>query len=162
MIVSSYPFRIHWNGVHYYYTTVEGTQVTKGYKTVSLLKRYGLLKEQQKTACLAPAIAEDGISAYIEQTSLSYSHEKSVTLFVDWELDEPPTQEQQEALESLERTIEQDRLAWCKKIYRALKEEYEYLTSDECIAESLEANELEFMEDGTRFNAFNAYALNQP
>lgn len=50
MIVSSYPFRIHWNGVCYYYTTVDGTQVTKGYKTVSLLRRYGLLKEQQKTA----------------------------------------------------------------------------------------------------------------
>lgn len=107
----------------------------------------------QQNACLAPVIAEDGIAAYIDKTSLSYSHEKSVTLFVDWEHAEPPTQEQQEALGSLERTIEQDRLHWCKKIYRALEKEYESLTNDDCVAQSLEANELTFLEDGTRFNA---------
>jgi len=103
------------------------------------------------SACLAPVIAEDGISAYIKRTSNHYSHEKTVTLYLDWESsEEHPTPEQQDALESLERTIEEDRLDWCKKIYKTLEKEHDYLTSDECIAESLEANGLEFLEDGTQ------------
>ena len=33
-------------------------------------------------------------------------------------------------------------------IYSSLEKEYDYLTSDEAIAESLRANEIEFTEDG--------------
>ena len=35
-------------------------------------------------------------------------------------------------------------------IYRTLEREYEYQNSDECVAESIEANEYEFTEDGDR------------
>lgn len=34
-------------------------------------------------------------------------------------------------------------------LYKWLQEEYEYRTSDECVSESLIANECEFLEDGT-------------
>lgn len=35
-------------------------------------------------------------------------------------------------------------------LYRQLEREYEYLMSDECIGETLDINEYEFLEDGTR------------
>jgi hypothetical protein len=36
----------------------------------------------------------------------------------------------------------------CRAIYRRLEKEYEYLTSDESIIETIHANEYEFTEDG--------------
>jgi len=39
----------------------------------------------------------------------------------------------------------------CNEIYRDLEKEYDWLMSNEVIAEHIEANEYEFKEDGTRF-----------
>lgn len=39
----------------------------------------------------------------------------------------------------------------CSDLYKTLMEEYEYLTSKDAIIESIEANNYEFLEDGTRF-----------
>lgn len=36
-------------------------------------------------------------------------------------------------------------------LYRTLESEYEYLMSDECVSETIVANEYEFEEDGTRY-----------
>ena len=48
------------------------------------------------------------------------------------------------------RTHMQDKIEELnRKIYKDLFEEYEYLTSDEAIIETLEANEYEFTEDGS-------------
>jgi hypothetical protein len=41
--------------------------------------------------------------------------------------------------------------AFMKWIYRQLEREYDYLTSDEAIAESIIANEYEFTEEGERY-----------
>lgn len=39
----------------------------------------------------------------------------------------------------------------CQWLYRKLEEDYEYLTSDEAVAEAIEENEYEFDEDGERY-----------
>ncbi len=54
-------------------------------------------------------------------------------------------------LADLERMLRDDARDEAKKLYRDLEEEYEYLTSDEVVAESLEVNEYEWLEDGTMF-----------
>jgi len=52
-------------------------------------------------------------------------------------------------LEDILEEIEELRLSLCREIYKSLEQEYTYLTSDEAITESLEANETEFYNDGT-------------
>jgi hypothetical protein len=44
--------------------------------------------------------------------------------------------------------VEETRHNFCREIYRALETEYDYLTSEEAIIETIEANEYEFTEDG--------------
>lgn len=51
-------------------------------------------------------------------------------------------------VESFQEDLENLRLDWCNKIYHDLEKEYEYLTSDEAIKESIECNDLEFHENG--------------
>lgn len=55
-------------------------------------------------------------------------------------------------LADLERMLQDDARNEAKELYHDLREEYEYLTSDEVVAEGLETNEIEWLEDGTRFN----------
>jgi hypothetical protein len=52
-----------------------------------------------------------------------------------------------DAREERLKKASRDLMRW---VYRALEREYEYQTSDEQIAESIEANEYEFTEDGSR------------
>lgn len=71
-----------------------------------------------------------------------YYHENCTS--IDVEIDRPPysvSAEQEEAIKEALR----DFMRW---IYRRLEAEYEYLTSDEQVRESLEANECGFTEDG--------------
>jgi len=59
-----------------------------------------------------------------------------------------------EAKGTIRKILEQANSLMDMKIYDALKmlrDEYDYLTSDEAVAESLIANEMEFLEDGTVF-----------
>lgn len=49
----------------------------------------------------------------------------------------------------LQTDLETLRLELCDEIYKALEEEYEYLTSDECVEESLKCNGVKFLEDGS-------------
>lgn len=50
--------------------------------------------------------------------------------------------------EKLETMFEEYVMCWCRKIYKGLEEEYEYLTSDDCVRETILANEYFFTEDG--------------
>ena len=47
--------------------------------------------------------------------------------------------------------IEDKRLELCKYFYNTLEKDYYYLQSDECIKETIIANEYEFLKDGTKF-----------
>jgi hypothetical protein len=58
-------------------------------------------------------------------------------------------------VENFQDDLENLRLDWCNKIYHDLEKEYEYLTSDEAIKESIEYNDLEFFETG------KVYCINQ-
>ena len=49
---------------------------------------------------------------------------------------------------NLEIALEEIRLNLCRELYRDLERQYEFLTSDEMIAETIEANEYEFDESG--------------
>lgn len=56
-------------------------------------------------------------------------------------------------IEALTAFIEEEREKLGNAIYRELEAEYEYQTGDEAIAETLIANEYEFLESGRRFRA---------
>ena len=77
-----------------------------------------------------------------------YSHEH--TCSIDWDgfghYNHCPRLEK--VIEKVMEQIEDIRLEWCNKIYSGLDKEHDYLTSDECIAESLIANDCYFTEDG--------------
>lgn len=56
-----------------------------------------------------------------------------------------------EYAEALAEVVEEYKNALARSYLVMLRKEYEYLTSEECIAESMEANNYEFCENGTRF-----------
>jgi hypothetical protein len=53
-----------------------------------------------------------------------------------------------EKFDQLGESIEKDRKDWCRKIYKALEDEYEYLMTNEAIIEYIEGNALTFDEFG--------------
>lgn len=83
-----------------------------------------------------------------------YSHEHTMTFefICGWDDgDDEFVQAARDAVYTAERV--EERLAeamrdFARWIYARLEEEYEHLTSDECIADGLIANEMEFDEDG--------------
>ena len=70
-----------------------------------------------------------------------YNHSGCMDITVDRADGKAVSYDDKESLEQLMR----DFADW---IYSSLEKEYDYLTSDEAIAESLRANEIEFTEDG--------------
>lgn len=57
----------------------------------------------------------------------------------------------QNAMENIEKVIAEKVIEFSCKIYRELKKEYDYLTTEEAILESLRANDYEFTEDGNAY-----------
>ena len=85
----------------------------------------------------------------IEKTSFAnhYSHEK--TRYIDYSTCNGDNLN--EELEKLCNKIELKRLALCNKFYSILEKDYYFLESDECVKETIIANEYEFLKDGTKF-----------
>lgn len=54
-------------------------------------------------------------------------------------------------LEKLESEIKEQYETICKQLYRMLEQEYDYLTSDEAIMQTIESNGYEFDSDGNIF-----------
>ena len=84
-----------------------------------------------------------GLYAYIEHRG-HYNHEYCTDIDV------------RDTDEYSSRQIPADEIAECLRdfmrwIYRRLESEYEYLTSDDVVKESLEINEIEFLENGERY-----------
>lgn len=95
-----------------------------------------------------------------------YYHEHSVD--VDWEWNDPPFNNWQwhwaydrvpdglepvvemlrNAVESYFANLEERVRDLCREIYRDLEKEYEYLTSNEVVRDTLEANDYDFDEEG--------------
>lgn len=72
-----------------------------------------------------------------------YQHEMCTDITVEWEEGGDVANPYDEICEAL-----RDFMRW---IYRRLEQEYDWLTSDEQVAESLQCNEVEFLEDGELF-----------
>jgi len=78
-----------------------------------------------------------------------YYHENSLRYNID--ADYYPHKRHEKTWNDLEDTVKELVQDLSRDYYRTLEKEYEYLTSDEMIKESLEANEYEFKKDGSIF-----------
>lgn len=93
----------------------------------------------------------DDLTAKIERASSLYSHSRTMTCTIDCP-DELNTKIGVELL-ALESVLINDARTLADKIFNQLRDEYEYLNSDECVAEMIEANEYTFLINGERFSA---------
>ena len=75
-----------------------------------------------------------------------YYHEKTMDIDLGWRGDAPKNIE--DALTQMQGFILKDARDLAKGFYKSLGKEYDYLTSDEAIIESLNANDKKFTRDG--------------
>lgn len=71
-----------------------------------------------------------------------YYHERSTEIRVYWQADD------YRDIGTAEEEIAEELRNYMRYMYRRLEKEYEWLTSDEQVAETLETNEYEYTEDG--------------
>ena len=90
------------------------------------------------------------ISAWIDKSASRYHHEETMSACTDMDCDAPETMLDLE--DELQVTIEAEAKELAGDIYNQLRKEYEYLTSDEAIKESITINEYTFEADGTMRN----------
>ena len=83
-------------------------------------------------------------SVSIKKINYHYSHEN--TRRIDYSLDDYP--HINKSAENFFQWLESRRHDLCCKIYKSLEENYNYLTSDEAVIESIEANDYEFTSEG--------------
>ena len=76
-----------------------------------------------------------------------YSHGRTRYLQID-ENNIELTARQSNLVDKLQAKLEALRLDLSQKIYEQLKEQFEYMQSDEAIIETIEANDYDFTEDG--------------
>jgi hypothetical protein len=107
-----------------------------------------------------PQEVEDLIYARIDRGSSRYYHELTVDLNFQFETDDSvlftypfgPEVPMEFNLGELQEEIERKGEKWlqstCRKIYRDLEKEYEALTSDDAVEDTLIANDYEYDEDG--------------
>ena len=79
--------------------------------------------------------------------SHQYEHEYTMSIHVEYN-DEPTGRIQLVEFDNLEKELLEDARNEAREIYKRLQNEYEYLTSDKSIIETIEANEYDFTEDG--------------
>lgn len=92
--------------------------------------------------------AIEGRVAEITRHNSHYVHERSTTVEVDWYTDTIDHPRIQEMLDALEEDIQEHHIQLNQEVYRDLEKEYDYLTSDEQVADALIANEYEFDKQG--------------
>lgn len=112
-----------------------------------------LLKIQQRLGFKYPELEklldESKIYAQIVKTcwAIHYCHGNTRTLEI---MDDCDCDIDQEKLNQLENLVNSDRKDLCRKFYKTLEKEYDYQTDDEQVIEAIEANDYEFLEDGSR------------
>lgn len=90
----------------------------------------------------------DYLSVSVERINYQYSHKYSTRAVVDSCL--PGRRLQLEALiNRFEEDVESLRLELSHRLFETLTAQYDHLRSDEAVIEAIEANEYEFLEDGT-------------
>ena len=95
----------------------------------------------------------------INRNSSRYSHENTISPDVEIDGDYQDSGEWKSGVwnsvfmskvnwEALQSMFEEYAREWCRKIYKGLEAEYEYLTSEETVKETILANEYFFTENG--------------
>lgn len=92
---------------------------------------------------LAAQVAGDSASV----TTSHRSHGLTVEWYSGADVDTDEQMASQEASEATFKSLCEDFASW---LYRVLEAEYDYQNSDECVAETIVANEYEFTADGER------------
>jgi len=95
-------------------------------------------------------IKPDDLKVTIERGSSNYYHENTVSAKIEiW--DEPEGWEEPgRFIENLEKQITDFIRGKCKELYYSLEREYDHLTSDEAVKETLIDNDYEFDEEGNQ------------
>lgn len=91
----------------------------------------------------------DSLSGSVKRTEHRYSHEMTCSFEMDF-YSHKSRPEVENVVGEFEVDVAELRYKLCRVIYRALESEYEYLTSDEAIADFAEANEYTFTILGKR------------
>lgn len=89
---------------------------------------------------------ENSIYAHIYKIDHYYNHEGTIAISAEYA---DKKDKYSVDIDSTLVGILRDFMRW---IYQNLKEEYEYITSDEAVRETIEANGFEFYINGTRYN----------
>jgi hypothetical protein len=108
------------------------------------------VSDKSKYRHLVPFIEDGTIHASIEKNSYGYHYSHERTRYI--ELEHPFWKERcprsASLCKELQEELEEIRYDLSHKIYRSLEKDYEWLTSDECVEESLKTNEVRFLENG--------------
>lgn len=135
-----------------FYSQGDGASFTASVDLVEWLKsrklanKYRALYEQAKLGY---------ITASIDRVSSLYVHENTIKadidthyIDVDYDTDRKRYDLIEKQAEEVENILQEDARDVSKIIYRELENEYDYLTSEEAIKETILANEYEFTEGG--------------
>lgn len=115
-----------------------------------------LILKVEEVGSLSVRISSNGRYSHEYCTSFDFCIEE---LYPDPEIDDPdkaatdrkPVECLNDQIPALEEWVTETCRAYMKEFYRQLKQEYEYLTSEEAIAEAMEANEYTFTNNGRSF-----------
>ena len=118
---------------------------TYQYKSDALDKIKEYAPNDEKLHAIADALHACGeCSATINRQAHHSSHENSVTIYVyDKDGDYAENETQDAVIDALRNLMR-----W---LFKSLEEDYEYLTSDEAVVDTIDANAYTFTENGERF-----------
>jgi hypothetical protein len=131
-------------GYRGFYSQGDGAHFTASVDVEKWIKSHHMGREFP--ALLRYAKKGGYISAGIVRSSSFYDHE--YTISAEIELDSDASEKAELESQRFENAILEDAREQSRKIYRRLEKEYEYLTSDEAVKETIEANEYTFTKSG--------------
>lgn len=132
-----------------FYSQGDGASFTASVNIETFLRKHRAITRFKK---LLPLVPVGDLSARIVRVGYHYVHEYTVKAEAGmaWRNE---TESLAGLRSELQRFLTERVRELSRKIYRSLETEYEFLTSDEAIIETLEANEYTFRDDGTREHA---------
>lgn len=103
----------------------------------------------------AQAAAGFRVKLSIKHADAHYYHERTMQMEVHDDCDRDPDggailPDSDWLTEEQVKPVREALIKFAKWIYKQLESEHEYLTSDEYVAETIEGNDYEFLEDGSR------------
>lgn len=122
--------------------TCDGIDVTKLAEHL-VMNRFITGKEKKRLIQLS-----DSFSLKIRGRGTIYSHKRTKYIDLETDLSFFFNKKDTDLVVKTREIAEKLRLDLCDKIYKDLETEYEYLTSDDSVADTLRANEYEFDEEG--------------